>query len=257
MRIRTGSPLFYLSFSQTMIQKVSYVLVVLASLVACRFGLDTTTQTTCGPVQGTAEDGALAFKGIPYAVPPLIHLRWKPPVPLNGSTCWNGTLNAQRFGSMCFQADVIDQSKLLGDEDCLFLNVWTPTTNRKANLPVMVWIHGGCLMTSSDESSYRPSAKLAKDLNMVFVSMNYRLNAFGFLALDILTAASSTGASGNYGFMDQILALKWVQDNIANFGGNPNKVRYIRCLNDVDLRLCVINVNITRTWERGTHNSRF
>ncbi|XP_021355323.1 uncharacterized protein LOC110451558 isoform X2 [Mizuhopecten yessoensis] len=114
---------------------------------------------------------------------------------------------------------------ILGSEDCLYLNVWTPTTDRTANLHVMVWIHGGSLQISNANwPTYCPSEELARDTNIVYVGMNYRLNAFGFMTLTMLSEHSPTNTSGNYGIMDQILALRWVRNNIRNFGGNPDSV---------------------------------
>lgn len=182
--------------------------------------------TDCGPVLGI-NSTAFVFKGIPFAVPPLRDLRWTPPQALSktGGTCWAGTFNASTFGNTCIQRNEDNQTEIIGSEDCLYLNVWTPTLNSSANLPVMVWIHGGSLQLSNGNwPTFSPTSKLANSTNVVYVSMNYRLHAFGFMALDILTARSAHRSSGNYGFMDQQLALQWVQRNIKNFGGNPDLV---------------------------------
>ena len=184
-------------------------------------------QTTCGPVEGIYKDGAYSFRGIPYAQPPVGDLRWKPPVPLSreAGSCWNGTLQAHIFGNTCFQRNVNDSSKFDGSEDCLYLNVITPTIKPGARKPVMVWIHGGSLeVLNGNWPRYSPNEKLAKDTDTVFVSFNYRLHAFGFMALKLLAENSPTGVSGNYGFMDMILVLQWVKANIANFGGDPGQV---------------------------------
>lgn len=180
-------------------------------------------QTTCGPVQGQFDGNGFGYRGIPYAVPPVGTRRWQPPEPLSreNGTCWTGTYNASRLRNACVQ--LLD--KVVGSEDCLFLNVWSPTNSTSANLPVMVYIHGGSLLTgNSDWPGFSANEKLARDTNIVYVSLNYRLQAFGFMALDILTQNSRFNTSGNYGFMDQIRALKWVRDNIRNFGGDPKKV---------------------------------
>ncbi|CAH1800931.1 unnamed protein product [Owenia fusiformis] len=186
-----------------------------------------TVETHCGPVAGDISNGVYTFKGIPYAVPPKRERRWKAPEGLSreNGTCWRGTYKAKQFGSMCPQHLPTDQS-YAGDEDCLYVNIFTPTLNPKANLPVLVWIHGGYLLFANGNwPKYGPdedtSAKLKE---FVFVTFNYRLNIFGFLALDLLSGASPTKHSGNYGFMDQILVLKWVQRNIKAFGGNPDLV---------------------------------
>jgi carboxylesterase type B len=187
-------------------------------------------KTDCGPVLGI-KSTAYVFKGIPYALPPTKERRWKAPVPLSKSTntCWMNTFNASTFGNTCIQKDGHTMSQLKGSEDCLYLNVWTPTFNPHANLPVMVWIHGGSLQAlNGNWPTYSPTTKLANKTNVVYVSMNYRLHAFGFMALDILSKESPHNVSGNYGFMDQQLALQWVQKNIRNFGGNPNMVIYIQ-----------------------------
>ncbi|XP_070544213.1 para-nitrobenzyl esterase-like [Ptychodera flava] len=182
------------------------------------------TRTECGTVEGRLKGGVYNFKGIPCAKPPVQELRWKPPVDLKKSdSCWSGTLQALEFGPFCVQ----DHPSLgtIGNEDCLHLNIYTPSLDPSANLPVMVWIHGGYLMFSgSSEFGYHPNETTVIDTGMVYVSFNYRLNGFGFLALDILSEQSETRTSGNYGFMDQILALEWVRDNIKNFGGNPDLV---------------------------------
>ncbi|XP_045205807.2 para-nitrobenzyl esterase-like [Mercenaria mercenaria] len=191
--------------------------------------VDATADTDCGRVRGnwSRNDGAISFLGIPYAEPPVGNLRWRPPVPIrkNRNNCWSDTLLAEQFGSKCVQRDPDNSSKTVGSEDCLFLNVFTPTLNTSAELPVMFWIHGGGLTSGTgSEPGYSPTAALAKSLNVVFVSINYRLNAFGFMALEWLKGGSSTNTSGNYGFMDAIQGLHWVQENIKNFGGNPQDV---------------------------------
>ena len=183
-----------------------------------------------GAVRGLQEGEAIAFKGIPYAKPPSGKLRWKPPVSCEENNCWTGTFDASQFGSICAQQDLLsttgDAQRVLGSEDCLFVNVWTPKERPKGKLlPVLVFIHGGFLLyLSGNWRGIHPTPEMVVDMNIVGVSFNYRLNAFGFLALRSLAEASSTNTSGNYGFMDQILALKWVKTNIENFGGDPKSV---------------------------------
>ncbi|XP_067672221.1 para-nitrobenzyl esterase-like [Haliotis asinina] len=187
-----------------------------------------TVITECGLVKGSMEQGVNVFKGIPYAEPPVNQNRWKAPVPLSNSTgtCWSGTYDATTFGAQCVQPLNFDNYKRSsGSEDCLYLNVWSPSLDGSDSLPVMVWIHGGNLVFGNGSiRGYSPSPELARDLQFVFVSMNYRLGPMGFMTLDLLSKASETGTSGNYGFMDQIQVLKWVQSNIRNFGGDPGKV---------------------------------
>ncbi|XP_049928306.1 para-nitrobenzyl esterase isoform X2 [Epinephelus moara] len=182
--------------------------------------------TDCGKYRGRHKNGAYSFKGIRYAAPPVGNLRWAPPAE---PVCNGGVTNAGRFGNMCPQVRLMTSTeKVMGQEDCLFINVWTPTLQPEAKLPVMVWIHGGYLhMLSGGEQGYSPTEKLAADTGMVYISFNYRLNAFGFMALEILREGSPKNTSGNYGFMDQIAALKWVQRNIHVFGGDPGKVTII------------------------------
>ncbi|XP_032374916.1 para-nitrobenzyl esterase [Etheostoma spectabile] len=159
-----------------------------------------------------------------YAAPPVGSRRWAPPAepPCGGG----GVTDAGHFGSACPQVRPLASTGLpVGQEDCLFVNVWTPTLDPDARLPVVVWIHGGLLhMLSGGEPGYSPTEKLAGDTDLVYVSFNYRLNAFGFLALEVLREGSPKNSSGNYGFLDQIAALKWVQRNIRAFGGDPGRV---------------------------------
>ncbi|MCL6683177.1 carboxylesterase/lipase family protein [Sphingomonas alba] len=177
-----------------------------------------------GTVQGSESAGMRTFFGIPYAEPPVGNLRWRPPVPL---AKWDGVRPATELGKACFQPT----SKLATvynpaspppmSEDCLTLNVWAPAKAKKA--PVLVWIHGGALQTGfSGEGTYN-GGKLA-DRGLVVVSINYRLGVLGWLAHPELSAESKDGISGNYGLLDQILALRWVHDNIAAFGGDPSNV---------------------------------
>ncbi|XP_053576293.1 para-nitrobenzyl esterase isoform X2 [Bombina bombina] len=180
-------------------------------------------QTECGRVRGHHCGQVYLFKGIPYASPPIGPLRWRPP---EKPTCWNGTLYATNFKSMCAQIQPVGENgTVMGSEDCLYVNVWTPDLNYDAKLPVMVWIHGGYLhVFSGSEPGYSPTEELTEHSQMVHVSFNYRLNAFGFMALSLLRDGSPTNTSGNYGFMDQVAALQWVKQNIKSFGGDPDKV---------------------------------
>lgn len=180
--------------------------------------------TPCGTYRGTHKNGAYSFKGIRFAVAPVGPLRWAPPV---APACNSDTVHdATRFGSKCSQIMPLTSSGfVLGREDCLFLNVWTPSLNPPSPLPVIVWVHGGYLhILSGGEPGYSPTEQLAVDTGVVYVSFNYRLNAFGFMALETLREGSPTNTSGNYGLMDQILALQWVQKNIHLFGGDPKRV---------------------------------
>ncbi|XP_055088104.1 para-nitrobenzyl esterase isoform X1 [Periophthalmus magnuspinnatus] len=180
--------------------------------------------TPCGSYNGQHKNGAYSFKGLRYAAPPVGPLRWAPPVAAECNS--DAVHDATRFGSVCAQIHPLSSSGLvLGHEDCLSLNVWTPSLTPPTHLPVVVWVHGGYLqMLSGGEAGYSPSERLAAETGVVYVSFNYRLNAFGFMALEMLREGSPTNTSGNYGFMDQILALQWVQKNIHLFGGDASKV---------------------------------
>jgi para-nitrobenzyl esterase len=178
-----------------------------------------------GILQGALEPGAgvAAYKGIPYAKPPTGDLRWAPPVP---APAWTGVHDARAFGRACLQpprspTSVYDSDMASPSEDCLTLNVWTPTDARK--LPVMVWIHGGALVGGSSSEPLYDGAQFARQ-GIVFVSINYRLGLLGFLAHPALSAESPQHLSGNYGLLDEIEALRWVRDNIAAFGGDPTRV---------------------------------
>src|SRR5579864_3450969 len=178
----------------------------------------TVVATATGAVRGAISEGIRSFRGIPYAAPPVGPLRWQPPQP---HAHWKGILQTTQFGSSCPQT--------LGpfgvpstDEDCLFLNVYTPAGASPASkLPVMFWIHGGSLITG-ESTDYDPTALVKR--GVVAVTINYRLGLLGFLAHPALSAESSTHDSGDYGLMDQQFALAWVKRNIAHFGGNPANV---------------------------------
>jgi len=175
-----------------------------------------------GGLAGTSRDGVAAFRAIPYAAPPVGALRWRAPA---APSRWRGVRHASAFGPVCPQPPVdwaghdLDRQS----EDCLTLNVWTPSLASSARLPVMVWFHGGGYTNGSGSQGTYEGTKLAKR-GVVIVTVNYRLGVLGFLAHPALTAESPLHTSGNYGLLDQIAALKWVRANIARFGGNPNNV---------------------------------
>ena len=176
-----------------------------------------------GPVIGEQSEGVLSFKGIPYAQPPVGALRWAPPQPL---TPWSEPLTATAFGPACIQRNRPSTSIYYSDvspvsEDCLSLNIWTP--ENAENAPVFVWIHGGALAAGSSSEALYDGAAMARQ-GIVVVSINYRLGVLGWMAHPDLSEESEQGVSGNYGLLDQITALNWVQDNIAAFGGDPDRV---------------------------------
>jgi para-nitrobenzyl esterase len=210
------------------------VLVLLSALVLCSIPGELHAQTSNplaftfdGPVRGTVNSaGVHEFLGIPYAAPPVGNLRWRPPVP---RTPWFQTLDATHFANHCPQPASpfgIESTT----EDCLFLNVFTPDSNDFRLRPVMVWIHGGALVTG-ESNDYDPTV-MVQD-GVIVVTINYRLGALGFLAHPAFAAEKTDpdhdfdidpNSAGDYGLMDQQLALRWVRDNIAFFGGDPLNV---------------------------------
>lgn len=180
-------------------------------------------RTQAGLVHGTMEDGIAVYKGIPFAVPPVGDLRWRAP---QASTAWTGVRNTDKFAPACMQVPIV--SKELGmdpvptNEDCLYLNVWTPARSPSEKLAVMVWIYGGGFTIGGTSMSLYDGKNLAKK-GVVLVSVAYRLGAFGFMAHPQLTSEQG-GHSGNYGLLDQIAGLQWVKRNIAAFGGDPSRV---------------------------------
>lgn len=176
-----------------------------------------------GDLQGVIENGVAAFKGIPFAAPPVGALRWRAPKP---AAAWQGVRAANAYGSACVQPTVltIDDAGDVGpqSEDCLFLNVWTPQTDLAAKLPVMVWIYGGAFTIGAGSVIGFNGVPLASR-GAVFVNMNYRLGQLGFFAHPALEA-EVPGGPANFGLLDQIAALQWMQQNIAQFGGDPGNV---------------------------------
>jgi len=176
-------------------------------------------RTAAGTVRGAVAQDHRLFAGIPYAAPPIGPLRWQPPTPVHG---WPGVRDATRPGPRCLQDPGGDpEFGRQTDEDCLTLNVWTPPTSQSGGerLPVMVWIHGGAFINGS--ASIYDARWLASRGDMIVVTVNYRLGTMGFLAHPSL---GPPGDVGNYGLADQQAALRWVRDNISNFGGDPEMV---------------------------------
>ena len=192
---------------------------------------DSIVATQSGLVQGAVNESktVTAFKGIPFAAPPVGDLRWREPQP---PAAWDGVRDATKFCPSCMQdgdgkarlpwtEEYMNQTEI--SEDCLFLNVWTPARSAADSLPVMVWIHGGGFREGSGSIDVYDGEELARK-GIIVVTVNYRLGVLGYLTHPELTAESPHKASGNYGFMDNVAALQWVKDNIAAFGGNPEKV---------------------------------
>jgi para-nitrobenzyl esterase len=182
--------------------------------------------TKSGKLQGIYEEGLCVFKGIPYATPPTGDLRWMPPQPVKP---WSGTRSAEKFGPICPQ--ILAQPMGIPrpsfteepqDEDCLFLNVWSPSLDNKRRA-VMVWVHGGAFTNGSGSSPMHPGVTLPKRGDVVLVTVNYRLGPLGFLNLKQVTGGKIP-ASGNEGLLDQAAAVRWVCENIAAFGGDPENI---------------------------------
>ena len=170
-----------------------------------------------GLVQGISEDSLTVFKGIPFAAPPVGQLRWRAPQPVEK---WEGTKQVTKFAPAPIQGGNPPSGK---SEDCLYLNVWTPAKSANDRIPVLVWIYGGGFSFGSTSEPVYNGAELAKK-GVVLVSIAYRVGQLGFLAHPELSAESPNHVSGNYGLLDMIAGLQWIQKNIAAFGGDPNKV---------------------------------
>lgn len=193
--------------------------------------MNTVVTTKKGKIKGCIRDGYLVFKGIPYAKPPVGDLRWREP---QETESWDDIYEAVQFSNKAAQEEQRDgfykkefyedpSYDVASDEDCLYLNIWTPDTDSKAKLPVAFWIHGGAFMGGYGSEREFDGEAYAKR-GVILVTINYRLNVYGFLAHPWLDAESEHGVSGNYGTLDQIAALKWVYENIEAFGGDPGNI---------------------------------
>jgi para-nitrobenzyl esterase len=185
--------------------------------------------TEDGRVSGVTDSlSVTSYKGIPFAAPPVGDLRWKPPQP---AAHWDGVRQADHFGNACVQKEGRSRPPWTepfmvqgpSGEDCLFLNVWTAAKSASEHRPVMVWFHGGGFTEGSASIAVYDGTQFAKH-GVVLVGVNYRLGVLGFLTYPALSKESEHGVSGNYGLLDQIAALHWVQKNIAAFGGDPKRV---------------------------------
>jgi para-nitrobenzyl esterase len=188
-------------------------------------GFAVQTKIKNGIIEGSfdTKSGIQKFFGIPFAKPPVGELRWKAPQPLEN---WNGVLKTMSFGPRAIQAPVFGDMDFKSDglsEDCLYLNVWTPADRNTKDLPVLVYFYGGGFV-AGDGSEPRYNGEAMAQKGIVVVTVNYRLNIFGFYAHPGLSAEAPYKASGNYGLLDQMASLKWVKENIEAFGGDPNKV---------------------------------
>lgn len=199
----------------------SLLLSVLLALMLVGCGNQASVITTpLGSIRGYVENNSRTYLGIPYARPPVADLRWRPPEPV---AAWPGILDATELAESCPQF-APPFNVLMGSEDCLYLNVWTPEQAPDKPLPVMVWLHGGGF--TMGKAAYRESdgQRLASQSGSVVVAPGYRLGVFGFLSHAALAAEDPRGSAGNYGIQDQAEALRWVRDNIEAFGGDPDNV---------------------------------
>jgi len=195
-----------------------------------QLGIHKSIKTKSGSIEGilSADKEVAIFKGIPFAAPPVGQLRWKAPEP---ASPWKGVLHANQFSKNCMQKPVHEllpwtsEFMLVNDvsEDCLYLNIWTTAKTSEDHLPVYVYIYGGGFTSGAGDVSIYDGENLARK-GIIVVNFNYRLGVFGFLAHPELTAESPHHSSGNYAFLDQLAALQWVKENIAAFGGDPERV---------------------------------
>ena len=196
------------------------VLVAAAQLASAAGAQQVLTES--GTISGVSANGLSVYKGVPFAAPPISDLRWRPPVP---AAPWTGTRKADAFAPACMQVGVSmpGETPPAVSEDCLYLNIWTPAKSAHEHLPVIVWIYGGGYINGSASMPLYWGDRLAKK-GVIVVTIAYRLGSLGFLALPELTRESPHHSSGNYGLLDQIAALEWIQRNIAAFGGDPKCV---------------------------------
>ncbi len=214
--------------SRSLVLFAALVATLAASAGAGSLQVPLQVKTVAGIVEGKENGAVRAFLGIPYAAPPVGDLRWTPPAP---AAHWAGVRKATEFGARCMQGRVYDDMVFRDpgeNEDCLSLNVWVPNVSVQANapalkLPVMVWIHGGGF-TAGASSEPRQDGSILAQQGVVVVSMNYRLGVFGFFVHPELAKESGRNSAGNYGLLDQVAALQWVRENIAEFGGDPGNV---------------------------------
>jgi para-nitrobenzyl esterase len=193
---------------------------MIITILGCSNSLET-VKVESGLIEGTFEDGLAVYRGIPYAAPPIGDLRWQPPQPVPE---WQGVRKADKFGAPPVQTNpALASVPYTPDEDCLYLNVWTPAKQATEKLPVMFWIHGGGFTAGATAEQLYHGEHLAKK-GVIVVTVGYRLGVFGFLAHTGLSAENDKHVSGNYGLLDMIAGLKWVQKNISAFGGDPAKV---------------------------------
>ena len=208
--------------------------IIAMTMAVCCFSVctqkaeDVTLQvkTQYGVLEGFEEDGVKKFLGVPFAQAPVGELRWKAPQPVQA---WEGIREAKAFSDDPMQLNVFGDMNFRGSgrsEDCLYLNIWTTAKTTADGLPVLIYFNGGGLMAGSGSEPRYDGSSIAKE-GVIGVTANYREGVFGFFAHPELTAASDYKGSGNYGFLDQVAAIKWVKENIAAFGGNPDRITIV------------------------------
>ena len=186
----------------------------------------TQVKATEGVLEGKDLSGITVFKGVPFAAPPVGNLRWKAPQP---AAHWNGVREAKEYGPNPMQEPIYGDMNFgtkVNSEDCLYLNIWTPAKTMKEHLPVLIYFNGGGLMAGSgSEARYAGDAMARKGI--ISITANYREGIFGYFAHPQLSKETDYKGSGNYGFMDQVAAIRWVKDNIEAFGGDPNRITIV------------------------------
>ncbi len=209
-----------ISASTVLIRALLFVVVPATSAITLAQSPRALTES--GAISGVRESGLNVYKGVPFAAPPVGDLRWRPPAHV---APWAGTRKADAFAPACMQtgASMPGETPPAVSEDCLYLNIWTPAKSVHEHLPVIVWIYGGGYINGSASMPLYWGDRLAHK-GVIVVTIAYRLGPLGFLALPELTRESPHHSSGNYGSMDQIAALEWIQRNIAAFGGDPKNV---------------------------------
>lgn len=202
--------------------------VVLSALVSITVCAQSTPKATTqyGVLEGVNESGISVFKGVPFAEPPIGENRWKAPQPLKA---WTGIRKATKFGDDPMQGNPYGDMGFSADkksEDCLYLNIWTPAKTMNEGLPVVIYFNGGGLIAGSGSEPRYAGAALSRH-GIVAITANYREGIFGFFSHPQLSKETSYRGSGNYGFMDQAAAIKWVYENIRAFGGDPNQITIV------------------------------
>ncbi|HRH47540.1 MAG TPA: carboxylesterase family protein [Panacibacter sp.] len=204
----------------------SFLLLLMSTKMMAQMRGETTApqvKTVNGILEGTSESGLNVFRGVPFAQPPVGDLRWREPQPVKN---WTGVRKADKFGPRAMQLPIFGDMSFRSDgvsEDCLYLNVWSPSKTNNEKLPVLVYFYGGGFLAGDGSEPRYDGASMARK-GIVSVTVNYRLGVLGFLSHPELTKESPHHASGNYGLLDQSAALQWVQKNIAAFGGDPKKI---------------------------------